>query len=184
MKRVFALVVSVFMALSLVACGNDENKVAQKEVFDVKITLPAELMVDVDQDDLDEAIEEGDFHAVEINEDGSVTFTMSKKQHRELMNELKEEIDEELLDMVEDDDYPNIIKIEHNDNFTKFTTTTRSVELDFMESFTEIAYYMYGAMYNYFDGNEEYIIEVEYINADSGEVIYKSDSSTLDEETE
>ena len=182
MKKIIASVLAMFMAVSLVACEDNKSAGVKKEAFDVKITLPAELMEDVTQEDLDEGIEEGDFHSAAWNEDGSVTYTMSKSQHKQLMKELKEEMDDSLDDMVESEDFPNFTKIVANDAYTKFTITTHSAELDFMESFSEIAFYMYGAVYNIFDGNEDFIIEVEYINAESGEVIYATDSSTLEEE--
>ena len=49
------------------------------------------------------------------------------------------------------------------------------------ESFSTMAFYMYGGMYNIFNGTEVDNIHVDFVNADSGEIISSSDSKNLEE---
>lgn len=48
------------------------------------------------------------------------------------------------------------------------------------ESFSVIAFYMYGGIYNVLNGEEIDNISVTFINADSGEVISVSNSSDME----
>ena len=117
-------------------------------------------------------------HSVTLNEDGSATYVMSKAQHAELMKEVATSINQSLSEMVGSEDYPNITSIVANDDFTVFTITTTSTELTMQESFSTLGYYLLGGMYNTFAGNESVNIHVDFINADSGEVISSADSSS------
>ena len=196
MKKTLALILAAVMALSLVGCGSkadadaaepsvsestDEKIKVEKELFDVVITLPADLMEDTTQEGLDEAVQEGTFHSAVLNEDGSVTCEMSRRQHKKLMNELADQIRGALDDMVGSEDYPNITEIETNDDFTHFTVTTKSAELDLAESFSVLGFYMYGGMYGTFNGGSDLVITVDFVNADSGEIISSASSDELGE---
>lgn len=77
-----------------------------------------------------------------------------------------------------DTDYPNVTKVEANDDYTKFTVTTASTELSFEEQFLSMQLYIYGGMYNAFN-NLSPVISVDYVNADSGATIYSGKSSDI-----
>lgn len=83
--------------------------------------------------------------------------------------------------MIGSEDYPNITAIDFNETFTEFTITTKSTELDIVESFSALLFYMQGGMYNTFNGTPVDNITVVYKNADSGEVISTSNSSEMGE---
>ena len=68
-----------------------------------------------------------------------------------------------------------------NFSITEFTVTTKSSALDMNESFSTMAFYMYGGMYNIFNGTEVDNIHVDFVNADSGEIISSSDSKNLED---
>ena len=68
------------------------------------------------------------------------------------MEGLSKTINEALREMIGSEDYPNIITVGHNDNYTSFTVTTKSEELSLNESFSTLAFYIYGGMYNSFNG--------------------------------
>lgn len=150
-------------------------------LFDVEITIPADLVGETTQEELKaQAIASG-VHSVTLNEDGSATYVMSKAQHAQLMKDLADSINQSLSEMVGSEDYPNVTGISANDDFTVFTVTTTSTELTFQESFSVIGYYLYGGMYGAFAGDSRDNIHVDFVNADSGEIISSSDSSEMGE---
>lgn len=150
-------------------------------IFDVELTIPAEYVGKQTQEDLDKLSEEHGFKSIVLNEDGSATYTMNKKQHKELLNEYRAQISESLNKMIASEEYPNITNIEANDNFTEFTVTTKNTELDLAESFSVMAFYVSGGLYSAFSGEKVDNISVTFINADSGDVITTTNSSDMGE---
>lgn len=150
-----------------------------QNLFDVEITIPAEYVGETTQEELDKQAEESGVHSITLNEDGSATYVMSKEQHKKVLEETRASIRKSLDDMVGSEDYPNITSIETNDDFTEFVITTTSTELGLGESFSVLGFYMYGGLYGIFSGESPDNIHVEFINADTGNVIESSDSRDL-----
>jgi uncharacterized lipoprotein NlpE involved in copper resistance len=148
-----------------------------EKLLTVELTIPAEYVGETTQEELNATAEEKGFKSITLNDDGSATYVMTKAQHREMMDELAENINSTLADMVGSEDYPNFTDISANDDFTEFTITTTSTELDLNESFSVMAFYMCGGMYNIFNGTPVDNVHVDFINADSGEIINSADSS-------
>lgn len=165
MKKLMAMLMAMLMTLSLVACGGGSKDAG------VKITLPAEVMGGMTQEDLDAAVSDGEFISAVLNEDGTVTCEMSKSKHKELMEMVAAEIDKALDDMVGSAEYPNVTKIEPKDDYSHFTVTTKSTELDMAETLSVIGFYMYGGMYGACNGDTDMVISVDFVNADTGETI-------------
>lgn len=194
-KRFLAILVVATLTLSLSACGgkadkdtgsdNTEAKNEKIEVdenlFTMELTVPADFVGETTQEELDQTAEEEGIKSITLNEDGSATYVMTKKKHKEMMKEIKSNIDEGLNAMIGSEDYPNFTKVEANKDYTSFTITTTSTELDFAESFSVLSFYMQGGLYNAFNGTPVDNIHVEFINADTGEVISSSDSSEMGE---
>ncbi len=152
-----------------------------KGIFDVTLTIPADFAGDVTQEELDETAKENGYQSATLNSDGSVTYVMTKAQHKEMLSGIKESIDQTLNEMVGSEDYPNITAITANEDFTVFTVTTKNDEPDFAESLAVVGFYMYGGMYAVFSGDEVDNIHVDFINADTGEIISSADSSEMGE---
>lgn len=74
-------------------------------------------------------------------------------------------------------DFPTITNVSANDDFTNFTVTVSADELGLAESMSVIGLYMYGGLYGIFSGQTPDNIHVDFVNADSGEVISSADSS-------
>lgn len=149
----------------------DEN------LFSVELTIPADYVGETTQEELDSIATENGYKSIVLHDDGSATYTMTKAQHKEMMDEMEASINSSLAEMVGSENYPNFTGIKTNDNFTEFTITTKSTELDMSESFSVITFYMYGGMYNIFNGTPVDNVSVTFINADSGEVISSSNSA-------
>ena len=152
--------------------------VSSSGLFNVALTIPAEYVEGTTQKELNKQAKEGAFKSATLNKDGSVTYVMSKSQHNEMLNTIKDSIADELNKIPNSTDYPNVTKVEANDDYTKFTVTTASTELSFEEQFLSIQLYIYGGMYNAFN-NLSPVISVDYVNADSGATIYSGKSSDI-----
>ena len=150
----------------------------EEELFDVKLTIPSDYIGDATQEELSKEAEANGYKIV-LNDDGSATYTMSKSQHKKMMEELSDSINTALTDMVGSEDYPNFTDIKANDDFTQFTITTKSEELNLKESVSVMGFYMYGGMYNVFNGTTVDNVHVDFVNADTGEIISSSDSKDM-----
>lgn len=147
-----------------------------KNIFSVKLTIPEEFIGETTQEELDKVVKEKGYKSAKLNKDGSVKYVMTKKQHNEMMKLIEESLKDSLDDMIGSEDYPNITNIEYNDDYTNFVITTTSSELSLTESTSVLAFYMYGGMYNIFNGTTADNIHIEFINADSGKTISSSNS--------
>lgn len=149
------------------------------EPYDVTMTLPADFVGETSQEKLDALAEENGYQSITLNDDGSATYTMTKSQHNALLQETADSINQSLSEMIGSETYPNITDVHANDDFTSFTVTTKSTELDLNESLSVMAFYMYGGFYAICEGKPVDNIHVDFVNADSGEVISSSDSSDM-----
>lgn len=154
----------------------------EKGLFNVELNIPKEFAGEKTQDELDATAQELGYKSITLNEDGSVTYVITKKQHKQMMEELKENLDSTLKEMVGSEDYPNFTDISTNGDYTEFEVATKSAELSLAESFSVLGFYMYGGMYNIFNGTPVENVEVTFINADSGEVIEQLNSKDMGNE--
>lgn len=194
-KRILAILMVATLVLPLSACGEKEEKdtssntsetknekiEVDENLLTVELTVPADFVGEVTQEELDQTAKQEGIKSITLNEDGSATYVMTKKKHKEMMKEIKTGIDEELNALVGSEDYPNFTKVEANANYTSFTITTTSTELDLAESFSVLNFYIQGGLYNAFNGTPADNIHVDFVNADSGEIIESSDSSDMEE---
>lgn len=204
MKRVLSFLLALIMFFSMAACGAKEepqkvdaaeessNDDTQKDsntgaveveenLFSVEITVPAGFFEgETTQEALDKQKDEHGWKSATLNADGSVTYVMTKAQHAEVMDEMKKSIEDSLAGMIGSDDYPNIVSIKANDNYTEFEIVTKNEAIDFNELFSVYAYYIYGAMYNSFNGTPVDNINVKFINEASGSLIEEYNSKDMD----
>lgn len=198
MKKWITMLLVCALAASLCACGSpaksepanapaaaesaqgtDSGKVdVDQKLLSVEITIPADLMGETTQADLDAQVSSGAYLSAKRNDDGSVTYKMTKAQHQEVMDSIRKTIMDALDEMVASQDY-TFTKIEPNADFTKFTVTTTASELNIAESFSVMAFYMYGGMYSVFNGTEAENIAVDFVNEATGQVISTANSRDL-----
>jgi len=153
----------------------DEN------LFDVTLTIPAEYVEDETQESLDKSAEENGWKSATLNDDGSVTYVMTKKQHKQMMEEFTNNINESLQELCGSESYPNFVSVTAEDEFTKFTIVTKSEELGLDETFSVMTFYMYGGIYHIFNGTSPVDnIHVDFVNEASGEIISSSDSKDME----
>ena len=141
-------------------------------ILTVSITLPASLVKDVTQEDLDNDTS-GTYQSAELNDDGSVTMKLTKTQYKGMLASISQELDACIKEISESDDY-NINKVEHNDDFSKFDVTLSTDEVGLYDSIASLAFYMYGGMYQIFKGSKSANVVVNYYDT-NGALIESSD---------
>lgn len=158
----------------------DMGKVkTENGLFYVYVTVPQSFAGEgVTQEEIDAGAGER-YTSGTLNEDGSVTYKMTKKQHKAMLDAFRESFDQAFAEMADSPDYA-ISEITHNDDFTSFDVKLSTDELGMTESFLVMAFYMYGGMYSLFSGKEGENITVNYYSA-SGELIQTANSSDIEQ---
>lgn len=145
----------------------------------VTVTVPADLVDEgTTQESIDEAVKSGGYISGTLNDDGSVTYVMTKAKHDEVMKSMAESFDQSLQELIDSGSYPNILSITHNDDFTDFTIEYAGDEVG-LDSFTVLVYYMQGAYYGVFNGSRPENVHVAFVNSESGEVITECNSRDM-----
>jgi hypothetical protein len=198
MKRLISASLIITFALVFASCGNKEvqSDIVQptptvdgspaieekndtggietdEKLLTVEITLPASLFEGEDMSDFDSdqyAAEQGFTKAV-LNEDGSVTVTMTKAKHKELLNNMTAEYEKTFAEMVGSEETPYIKAISHAEQFENITVDVdRAAYESALFDVTPFTLGLAGMMYRAFtEGDPK--VEVVIRDADTKEVI-------------
>lgn len=152
----------------------------------VKITIPASYYEDepTNQAELSELKSKWGLDSATLNKDGSVTYVMSKSVHLNLLKELRKELVDGFNDLVGSEEYPNLTKIEIDDNFTEYKVYTKSEEVDLNEALLSIGLFTSSSLYHIYSNQTVDNVYIEYINSNTGKIIHSLNSSDLDFEEE
>ena len=143
----------------------------------VTITVPSELAGEISQEELEQ--NKGDtYTSATLNEDGSVTYKMTKTQYKEMLNSISESLDKSFQKLV-DDENCSISSVTHNDDYTVFDVIVEGTELSFTDAFTVYAFYMSGGLYGIFTGQEPEHIIVNFYDPD-GNPLESGDSANME----
>lgn len=196
------LVLLAMLALLLAACGNEETTTAKDEtkesqtasettegeeeeseeggvnvdkgLFSVEVTLPASFFEGEDVAETVANAEENGFGEATVNDDGSVTYKMSKSKHKEMMAELAASVEETKTELVESGDFPSIKSVETNKDYTSFTINVdRAAYENSFDAFATMSVGVVGSYYQAFNGikAEDMEVLIEVKDVDTGEVI-------------
>ncbi len=190
MKKTIALMIILALCFSLCACGKDAPEqvptgtgtVADPaDLEPVSFTVPSEYLDENrTQADYDaEAVKYG-FASATLNADRSVSYVMTKGQHREMLARLAEEIDKALSNMTASGEYPNFVSITHNEGFTEFKVVSRASQLNENELSASWAITHFSELYAAFAGGSEGNCHIDYVNEKDGEVFGVGDSSEME----
>lgn len=147
----------------------------------IEFTVPKDFLdEEITQESLDAEVAAADgVVSGTLNEDGSVTYIMTEAKHDELMQGLRERIDEGLNDLVGSEEYPSITAIDSSEDYTSFTVSISADTVGLQESFLVMAFYMYGGMYNTFNGTPAENISVTFVDP-SGNIIQTANSADIE----
>ncbi len=155
--------------LALAACGADkeasktssdkkesetEDFAVDKGLLNVEITMPASF---VEGDDVDATIKEAEAEGIKVtkNEDGSLTYKMSKSEHKKMMKDIKTNAEKSIDEIKTDGTFPSVKDITYNNSFSKYTLTVdKAAYENSMDSWSIIGIGITGMMYNLFNGED------------------------------
>ncbi|ARI76345.1 hypothetical protein [Halobacillus mangrovi] len=153
----------------------DSSISVDKNLTNVKVTLPKSFL-EMQQTDFEQVKAEAEAAGVKEvvdNGDGTITYKMSKKQHKEMMQEMEKQMKRSIEDIKTSGDFPSIKDIEANSSFSKITMKVdqEAYENSF-DGFATMGVGMTGMFFQVFDGAnpDDYNVTIEVVNADTGEV--------------
>ena len=169
MKKFGFMLFLAITVLALAACGADkeaskassDKKESESEDFEVdkgllnvEITMPASF---VEGEDIDATIKEAEEEGIEVtkNDDGSLTYKMSKSEHKKMMKDIKTNAEKSLDEIKTDGTFPSVKDITYNNSFSKFTLSVdKAAYEDSMDAWSVIGIGITGMMYNLFNGED------------------------------
>lgn len=187
MRRIHtAIFIMVLLLLAACSSGNNagqevsENDPDQdgkvevdKGLLNVELHLPASFFEGEDIDEvIAEAKEEG-VAEVTKNNDGSLTYKMSKSKHKEMMADMKDGLIEYVDELTTSEDYPSIKEVTYHKSFNEFTVVVdkEAYESGF-DGFATLGLGMSGLYYQLFNGAnmEESKVTIHVEDEATGEV--------------
>lgn len=139
----------------------------EKELFNVEITIPEEFVGDLTQEDI------GAKETI-VNKDGSVTFRMSKSQHKALMKKMSDNINNSFNEWIESEDY-SFTDIKVNEDFSNYEIKASNTELNFNEQMSFLTFAYCTKMYKAFEGKPVTEFKVSIKNEQTGESLMDYD---------
>lgn len=158
------------------ATANDSIE-TEKKLLTVDITLPSSYFKDETAEEIIEDAKEDRFEKATLNEDGSVTYTLSKTRYKEYLKELKDDIAESIVDMTSGEDrVESFQKITFNDEVTEFSVIVDPDTYAPFHAMPAISFLFEGAFYQAFNGvpNDTIDVRIDFINEDTNEIINSS----------
>lgn len=208
MRSFTFLLIALLMAL-LVSCSNNEKEDTAKDsdktneqtkdesvdvdkgLLNVEITLPASMFEGQDIDTVIADAKKEGVKDVTKNKDGSLTYKMSKAQHKEMLKEMKTTIDESIEEMKTSEDYVSIKDVTYNESLTEFTLEVDQAAYEnSMDGFATMTLGMSGMMYQLYNGvdPDKYKVTI-YVKDQASqkvfnEIVYPDDLGEQETETE
>ena len=152
----------------------------EKKESNVTIVIPTVYEDVKTQEEADEVRDRNGYESATLRDDGSLVIVMSKSQYDEMIRDFKEHVDKGISEIVGAGGNSAVEKIEYNDDYSVFTMTVSDEEIGFIEKQAADELIMYGTLYHVYTGNDVDQIRVDYVNAQTGEIIDTADSGSLD----
>ena len=188
LKKFIALIFIPLFILS--ACGNDEKNDAIEDVskneeenqsvevdkglLNVEITLPASFFGEEENDEIIANAKADGVKDVIVNDDGSLTYKMSKSKHKEMLTEVKAGLLETIDEIKVSEDFVSIKDVEHNKSFTDFTIIVdQEMFENSFDGFATLGVGMSAMFYQLFTGTnaDDYKITIDIQDEATGELI-------------
>lgn len=194
MKKILILPLTLLFSILLVACGQDKESESGKKsnnadtteetkdgsfkvdkgLLNVEVTIPASLFEGQEIDSaITEAKKEGIKEVIK-NDDGSVTYKMSKSVHKEMMKEMEKDILETIEEIKTSKDFASIKDVSYNKSFTEFTLTVNKEQFEnSFDAMASMGLALSGMYYQLFSGvdSEKFKVTVIFKDESNGEII-------------
>ena len=201
--KFYKVFICIMMLIAFTGCSDSKSTTSEpspteesgsqvevdKGLLNVEITIGADMLETFDEtaEEFKASLEENeevDFKDVTVNEDGSVTFKMSKSGHNKMMDEMLKSIDSSIAEITQNkEDYPNVIDITHDKDLLNWKIKMSSTEQNISESFLCFGLAIQSIFYHGFNGDKQADVVVDYVDED-GNVFDTWSSKALEEENE
>ena len=201
--KFYKVFICIMMLIAFTGCSDSKSTTSEpspteesgsqvevdKGLLNVEITIGADMLETFDEtaEEFKASLEENeevDFKDVTVNEDGSVTFKMSKSGHNKMMDEMLKSIDSSIAEITQNkEDYPNVIDITHDKDLLNWKIKMSSTEQNISESFLCFGIAIQSIFYHGFNGDKQADVVVDYVDED-GNVFDTWSSKALEEENE
>lgn len=183
----FILVLVISSSLILSACSKNKAKedsvenqvteesddiVVDKNLLTVDIRFPQEIVGDTSGFNEEEYLAENQgIKSATVNDDGSITLTMTKNKHKELLVEMKEGLDKTFEELINGKDTPYIKDIESTKSYREVRVKVDGEVYEEAFDFTPFVIGVSAGMYQLYSG-DEYKVRIIMEDMDTGEEIY------------
>jgi len=153
----------------------EESIEVDKGLFSVEITLPASFFEGEDIDEVVAKEQEDGISEVKVNDDGSITYKMSKSKHNELMREMRDGLIEYIEEIKNNEDYESIEDITYNKAFSEFTLLVDQEKFDnSFDGFVALGLGITSSYYQIFNGisPDKYKVTIFFKDANTGEILH------------
>ena len=117
------------------------------------------------------ALEEG-FLDAKLNEDGTLTYTMTRAKQQELLTTLMEGLETGIQEMTEGEEaVPSFKRIEYTDDLSSFDIFIDPEQYGDFDAFYALTLAFYGATYQAFSGNTEADSRVRFVDYQTNEEV-------------
>lgn len=166
MKKLAVSLLSILIVSTLLGCSKSVNEVSpkteqtdskvvvvEKEIFDVKLNLPASLFTGKDLEAVKkDAIAQG-VHDVILNGDGSLTYIMSKSKYREMMDGIAKSINDNITEFLAKEENKSVFKeVVFNKDYSELNVKVYKEKYSPFNGAGLIGFGISGMMYQIFNG--------------------------------
>ena len=166
----------ILSVLMLTACNNDEKEEkdtnssnsesgveVEKGKKNVEVTLPAVFFEGQAEEDIISNAKAEGIKEVKVNDDGSVYYKMSNKDHQSMLDKMKGQIDGTIKEIETSEEYPSVKEVKYNDDLTEFNIkVSRKTYEEGFESFAVYSLVLGGMYYNIFNGIPEDKVKIKF----------------------
>lgn len=185
MKKLISLGLALCLALSLAACGSGGTSSdasgsqsggasqATQPLQDGQVTLPANFFTGMTEEKIQTSAQEQGFSQCVVNQDGSVTYTVTAEQRSQIMEATKSSMDSSISDLTSGEDADKIFaKIEYNDDMSQFDCYV-APDADTPNTAYAYSFCTLGAYYQIFSGvsMDQVNVVVRFVNSSTNQEI-------------
>lgn len=154
--------------------GKNESIEVDKGLLNVEVTLPASLFENQDIDEVIEGAKAEGVKEVIKNDDGSLTYIMSKSEHKKVLSEMEEDINQDIEELKSGEDFPSIKDVKKNNSYSEFTIVVNREKFEnSFDGMASIGLGLSAMFYQVFSGvdDEKAKVTVNFEDENTGEII-------------
>lgn len=185
MKKVLAVLLAAIMILTFAACssqkqndttdnsstGSSKSDVVDENLLTVDITVPASMFDEENpaSAELSEEQKEQGFKSAKLNDDGSVTYSMSKSSFKKFKETSRQAVIETLDSL--HSDFPCVVSTDFNDDFSEIKIYVNKSEYENGMNFLMLLQVGFAANIYQTYTNETVLSNVYVIDKDTNETL-------------